>query len=146
MKNTLQENMRRFGTKNLSEQDDNNPLTAQQQAEQKKRLRKNASDMMSWVNKYKDDHGFKWVRDDQGTRIYLSPVSLKGRVEVRVWNNLNDRSNDRIDINVLRQGLKQFQGTEATLWQKTITPATWNAADMPAVEGILAPYLPTVKQ
>jgi hypothetical protein len=146
MKNVLQENMRRFHTKNLLEQDDKmQAQTPQQQVARQKQTRKNASDMMSWANTYRNEHGFKWVRDDQGTRIYLSPVTLKGRVELRVWNNLNDRSNDRIDINVLRQGLKQFQGTEATLYQKTITPETWNAADMPAVEGILQQYLSAVK-
>lgn len=136
MKNTLAENMRRFGTKNLSEAPDPKlPQSPERQA---------ANAMAQWVNTYIKDHGFKYTGDSQGTRIYVSPQSLKGRVEIRVWNNLQDRTNDRIDINVLRQGVQAVgnaANNAAYLFSKEITPQTWDPSQIRSLEGILAQYL-----
>ena len=132
MKNILAENMRRFGTKNLTELMD--PET-----------KKKVSEMASWTRQYINNHDFKPHGDDNGTRIYLSPMSIKGRVELRVWVNPNEPSNNRIDIAVLRQGVApgaRGQGVEDTLYDKSITVDTWNPSDMPTVERMLQQYLP----
>lgn len=138
MKHILAENMRRFGTKNLSEAPDPKlPQSPERQA---------ANAMAQWVDTYIKDHGFKYTGDSQGTRIYVSPQSLKGRVEIRVWNNLQDRTNDRIDINVLRQGVQvpgvgNTANKEAYLFSKEITPQTWDPMQIKSTEAILAQYV-----
>jgi hypothetical protein len=136
MKNILAENMRRFHTKNLSEQHEDHLNEAPGVG---------PGAMQSWVNGYIKNHQFKLEGNDSGTRIYLSPASIKGRIELRVWNNLSDRNNDFIQISVLRQGIGMYSGRrrkEDTLYQKTIYGEDFAMADMPSVEGILKQYLP----
>ena len=75
MKNTLQENMRRFGTKNLSEQTANpDPITLTP-----------AQQMVQWATQFIKQHGFKLdsVESGPNEKVYMHR-NIRGVVAIAI--------------------------------------------------------------
>jgi len=139
MKNTLAENMRRFGTKNLTEQTEPpmaTPLPIEQQG------------LYLWVTEWAVPRGFKLFQHKTLTRIWKLNT-LRGEVYIEILNTLRGEVYiemrilptgviGNMSIDVYRSGVSR---AEDSLYTVTITPEEFTKERMAAIQRQLEPYV-----
>jgi len=127
MKNTLAENMRRFGTKNLTEQTEPpmaTPLPIEQQG------------LYLWVTEWAVPRGFKLFQHKTLTRIWkLNTLRGEVYIEMRI---LPTGVIGNMSIDVYRSGVSR---AEDSLYTVTITPEEFTKERMAAIQRQLEPYI-----
>jgi hypothetical protein len=136
MKNILAENMRRFGTKNLSEQTANLDPSSLTPAQQ----------MVQWVMEFIDKHGFKLDTSNWGNaneKIYAHR-NLRGAIAIELATPNSDGDTDYINIRVERSGTKRAtfnNPNEEYLWDQRYLGKEWDATKASQINTVLKPYL-----
>ena len=131
MKNTLAENMRRFGTKNLTEKNGlpiSMPIPVERQA------------LYLWVLEWAEPHGFKLIGDKDRIQYQERIWQLKtarGQAEIRM-RIPSDVDIERMDILVTRSGVST---SADDLYTVTITPEEFTKERMAAIQRQLEPYI-----
>jgi len=127
MKNTLRENMRRFGTKNLQEQTE--PATSMQ-------LPVEQQSLYRWVTDWAVPRGFKLHYHKTLTRVWkLNTLRGEVYIEMRI---LPTGVIGNMSIDVYRSGVSR---AEDSLYTVTITPAQATRERMAAIQRQLEPYV-----
>ena len=126
MKNTLAENMRRFGTKNLTEAE---PATSMQ-------LPIEQQSLYLWVTEWAVPRGFKLFQHKTLTRIWKLNT-LRGEVYIEI-QILPAGIIEYMSIDVYRSGVSR---AEDSLYTVTITPEEFTKERMAAIQRQLEPYV-----
>ena len=135
MKNTLQENMRRFGTKNLSEQTANpDPITLTP-----------AQQMVQWATQFIKQHGFKLdsVESGPNEKVYIHR-NIRGVVAIAIATPNFDGVTDYMIVRVERSGTKRAtfnNPNESYLWNERYLGKEWDATKASQINTVLKPYL-----
>ena len=126
MKNTIAENMRRFGTKKLTEAE---PATSMQ-------LPIEQQSLYLWVTEWAVPRGFKLFQHKTLTRIWKLNT-LRGEVYIEI-QILPAGIIEYMSIDVYRSGVSR---AEDSLYTVTITPAQATRERMAAIQRQLEPYI-----
>ena len=135
MKNVLQENMRRFHTKNLSEQTANlDPITLTP-----------AQQMVQWATQFIKQHGFKLdsAESTSNEKVYKHG-NLRGVVAIELATPNSDGVTDYMTIRVERSGTKRAtfnNPNEEYLWDERYLGKEWDATKASQINTVLKPYL-----
>jgi hypothetical protein len=134
MKNILAENMRRFHTKNLSEQTaEPTTLTPPQQ-------------MVQWAMEFIEQHGFNLDKSNWGSaneKIYVHR-NLRGAIAIELATPNSNGVTDYMTIRVERSGTKRAtfnNPNEEYLWDQRYLGKEWNASKESQINTVLKPYL-----
>ena len=136
MKNILAENMRRFGTKNLSEQTANPDPTSSTPPKQ----------MVQWAMEFIEQHGFKLDKSNWGSaneKIYVHR-NLRGAIAIELATPNSDGVTDYMTIRVERSGTKRAtfnNSNEEYLWDQRYLGKEWDATKASQINTVLKPYL-----
>jgi hypothetical protein len=131
MKNTLAENMRRFGTKNLTEKNDlptSMPIPVERQS------------LYLWVTEWAVPRGFKLIGDKDRIQYQERIWQLKtarGQAEIRM-RIPSDVDIESMDILVTRSGVST---SADDLYTVTVTPEEFTKERMLAIQRQLEPYI-----